>query len=357
MKKIRVAIDCRMIECSGIGVYLRNILKYMLSDISIDYLLLGKESDLSVYENYSNCEIAIVNILPFSLKELVMFPVQKVNRCDCFYTPNYNVPLGIKIPIISTIHDVVFLDIPHLTSPIGRFMRYVYLKQAIIRSQSLFTVSRFSKDRILHYFPNIRHLKITYNGVADTIMPISEKASPQYPFPYFLYVGNIKPHKGLKCLLEAYSHLKENGEKRKLVIVGKSENFKTADQYIQRLLKAGTLNNDVIFTGRIDDKKLVNIISFASLLIQPSIYEGFGIPPLESVYLGTPVLISDIPVFREIYKGFPVEFFLCNNVYDLYHKMQNHDCQRVKLSCAQKNKYTYKKTASIVMNDIKQIVQ
>lgn len=357
MRKIRVAIDCRMIGCSGIGVYLRNILKYLLSDSSIDYLLLGKENDLSVYKNYSNCEIAIVNIPPFSLKELFFFPVREINRCDCFYTPNYNIPLGIRVPVISTIHDVVFLDIPHLTSPIGRFMRYVYLKQAIIRSQLLFTVSQFSKDRILYYFPNICHLKITYNGVADTILPVDENTSPQYPFSYFLYVGNIKPHKGLKCLLEAYSLLKENGEKRKLVIVGKSENFKTSDKYIQRLLKSKTLNDDVIFTGHINDEKLVNIISFASLLIQPSIYEGFGIPPLESVYLGTPALISDIPVFREIYRDFPVEFFLCNNISDLYRKMQNHDCQRVKLSYTQKNKYTYKKTASIIINEIEQIVK
>lgn len=354
---MRVAIDCRMIEYSGIGVYFKNILEYILLDTSIDFLLLGHEDTLMKFKNRENCRIISVDIRPFSVKELVWFPVKEINRCDCFYTPNYNIPLRIKVPILSTIHDVVFLDVPHLASPIGRFIRYVYLKQAVLRSSLLFTVSRFSKNRILHHFPGSPSIKITYNGIAEKLLVMREETIQKYDFPYFLYVGNVKSHKGLRTLLEAYNLLERHGEKRKLVIVGKYENFKTSDSYVRNLLRKGTLNENIIFTGYVDDRDLVNIMSFASLLIQPSIYEGFGLPPLESLFLGTPVLLSDIPVFREIYNDFPVEYFSCNNIPDLCKKMQKNNYQRVNLSSSLKDKYTYKKSAEVIFNSINRIIQ
>lgn len=354
---MKIAIDCRMINSSGIGVYFKNILEHMLLNTSVNFLLLGKKDELVNFQRRENCRIMPVDILPFSIKELIQFPIKEINECDCFYSPNYNIPLGIKVPIACTIHDVVFLDIPHLTSPIGRRIRYIYLKQAILRSNLLFTVSQFSRDRILHYFPGAPSIKITYNGIANKLLVIKEDIKRKYDFSYFLYVGNVKLHKGLRTLLEAYSLLEQYGEKRKLVIVGKYENFKTSDNYVRNLLKKGTLNKNVIFTGYVDDNDLVNIMLFASLLIQPSIYEGFGIPPLESLFLGTPVLLSDIPVFREIYSDFPVEYFSCNDASVLCSKMKKHNDQRITLSSSLKEKYTYKKSAEVILNSINRIIQ
>ena len=93
-------------------------------------------------------------------------------------------------------------------------------------------------------------------------------------------------------------------------------------------------------------------IKNAALLVQPSLYEGFGIPPLEAMSLGTPVLVSDIPVFKEIYADFPVTFFEAGNATDLSKRLiklfENGIPQRVNLSDSQKTKYTYEKTANIV---------
>lgn len=339
-----------MINCSGIGIYLKNILTYLIEDISIEYILIGKRCQLIEFSNHSNCKIVDINIPIFTVKELFQFPTAVVNSCDCFYTPNYNVPLGIRVPIISTIHDVLFLDIPNLTSRLGYVIRYLYLKQAIKRSKRIITVSQFSKHRIDHYFANQNRIVVAYNGIAQHVESYKLKKTPVFDFDYLLYVGNIKPHKGLKTLLRAYESVRQCGDNRKLLIVGEKNNFKTSDLSLK--IKAEFVD-DIIFTGRIEDEDLLNVMYHASLLVQPSIYEGFGIPPLEALYLGTPVIISDIPVFKEIYSDYPVVFFKSEDCEDLATKILKTSTQRIYLQGSLKYKYSYKVSANIIIETIK----
>lgn len=99
---------------------------------------------------------------------------------------------------------------------------------------------------------------------------------------------------------------------------------------------------------------LISIIRNSEVLIQPSRYEGFGIPPLEAMYLGTPVIVSDIPVFKELYFGFPVKFFKDGDSDELCSIMlQNHD--RIKLNTCQRNKYSYAKVANVLNSIIKEL--
>ena len=352
---MRIAIDCRMIQASGIGVYLSNVLRYLLLDESVSYLLIGCQNEIEKYADIRKCNVIETDISPFSVKELLDFPVEEINRCDCFYSPNYNIPLGVKIPIVLTIHDVIFLDMPQLTSPIGYTVRYFYLKYAIQRSRLIFTVSHFSKERILHHFPRCPHIEIISNGLSSHFLRYfeCEVETPKYDFPYLLYVGNIKPHKGLQCLLEAYGKLEMEGEKRRLVIVGNKDKFKTADHYVRKQIEKGVLGKNIVFTGYVTDEELISIMRHADILVQPSLYEGFGIPPLESLYVGTPVLLSDIPVFKEIYKDFPVHYFSCNDASDLCEKIRNFDTSRVELSKALKEKYSYENSACHLLEIIK----
>lgn len=355
---MKVAVDCRMISDSGIGCYLSNILYYLVNNKSISFLLIGDPNKLKKYEKTDNCQILPVSIPIFSLKELFFFPVREINQCDIFYSPNYNIPLGIKIPILSTIHDVLFLDIPEISSRFKRVINYVYIKRVINSSRLVFTVSNFSKERIQYHFPNALHLAVTYNGVSDSLLQYNYIDGDRYfSFPYFLYVGNIKPHKGLKCLLDAYSVIeKKSNYKRKLVIVGKKENFKTPDNYIQEFIRKEDIDN-IVFTGYVSDEVLRRIMAEADLLIQPSIYEGFGIPPLEAMILGTPALISDIPVFKEIYSDFPVDYFRCNDVVDLIQKIESCSYKRICLNSELVEKYSYKKSSRIILNIIQSIVE
>ena len=349
-KILRIAVDCRMIADSGIGCYLKSILNYFVQYNEISFLLIGDKVKLQAYAVNGNCEFLETRVPIFSIQEAFHFPVEEINKCDCFYSPNYNIPLGIKIPIFSTIHDVVFLDVP-IVSHIKRWGYYLYLQQAISRSRLIFTVSDFSKKRILHHFLRVPEIIVTHNGVAEHILNVN-KMAPYFDFPYFLYVGNIKPHKGLKILLEAYQSIESRVGDKKLVIVGNMDNFKTGDTYIQSLIEKGVLGKNIIFTGRVSDEELIRIMRYALLLVQPSVYEGFGIPPLESMHLGTPVLLSDISVFKEIYKDFPVQYFRCGDVDDLTVKLQNQSFGRITLSEDLKDRYSYRRSAEIILYNI-----
>lgn len=318
MKKI--AIDCRMINNSGIGTYLREILPYLL-ETQNKFLLIGNKEKLKEFLEYENIEILECNIKIFSLQELFLFPVKKINQCDLYYSPNFNIALGIKVPIYSTIHDVIFLDMPELTSKLGGILRKIYYKLAYKKAKKIFTVSNFSKKRIEEHLGKEKKIIVTYNGVSKYIL---EKHNEEYiKKDYIIYVGNIKKHKGLKILLEAFKLIKETDKALKLVIVGNQNNFRTKDKEVIELLENRNLHGDIIFTGYVDNKELKKLIAEAKILVQPSLYEGFGIPPLEALVLGTNILISDIEVFKELYSDIGDIFFKINSKDELSNKILN----------------------------------
>ncbi len=343
---------------SGIGSYLKGILPHLLQmGRGIDgFLLIGNREELADYQ-MTGVRILDNRTAPFSIKESLGFDTSEINRCDCYYSPNYNVPFGIKVPIISTVHDVLFLDRRSIQSRLGYFIRKAFLKQVIYRSHGIFTVSQFSASRIRHFFGQKKEIIVTYNGVRELFKTTAEEyVRPMCP--YYIYVGNIKPHKGLKTLLEAHDLLRNNGDRRQLIIVGENRNFKTGDAHIQLQIDAGVRRGDIVFTGRINDDALVKLIAQADFLVQPSDYEGFGIPPLEGMWLHTPVILSDIEVFKELYADYPVFFFRNNDAEDLYRVMgEVNPVQRVFLTSEQKNRYDYAKSAKIIYEYIHKVCQ
>lgn len=345
MKKI--AIDCRMINNSGIGTYLREILPYLLETRN-QFLLIGNREKLKEFLEYKNAELLECDIKIFSFKELFCFPVKIINQCDIYYSPNFNIALGIKIPVYLTIHDVIFLDTPELTSKLGYIVRKFYYKLAYKKAKKIFTVSNFSKKRIEENLGKEKKIVVTYNGVSKYIL---WKNDEEYiKKDYIIFVGNIKKHKGLKILLEAFKLAKEEDKNLKLVIVGNQNNFRTKDKEIIELLEDKELNKDIIFTGYVNNKELKRLIAEARILVQPSLYEGFGIPPLEALALGTNVIVSDIEVFREVYRGNEVEFFEVNNISELYVKIL-----KLLAKCSRENteiRYSYFKVSKIIMEKL-----
>lgn len=301
---MKIAIDCRMIGMSGVGVFLKSFLDYALIHYPNFNFLLLATSDIEPYSDLENVTIQIVEISPFSIKEHFSFPVKAINDCDIYFNPNYNIPSGIKIPICSTIHDLLFWDVKEVSSFIGRWIRILAVRRAYHLSDLLFTVSKFSLLRINKHL-GYKKTVITYNALRPVIKYTQISVSDR---KYIVFVGNVKPHKGLKNLLIAYNEFglqKDYG----LMIVGNYQNFKTAYPEILEYEKL----NGISFTGKVSDAKLLDLIGNAAMLVQPSIYEGFGIPPMEALFLGIPVVLSDIPVFKEIYSDFPVTFFECGN--------------------------------------------
>lgn len=317
---MKTAIDCRMLGSSGIGTYIAELLPFFLKNS--ECLLIGRSEDIEQYRDNINAQLCPCSVPVFSLKELFAFPrsiVKQINNCDIYYTPYCNIPSGIRIPVYSTIHDIVFLDIPGLASKAGVLVRKLFYKRAIHKSKVIFTVSKFSAERIKKLLKCRKPVVVTYSAVPSWLLSPSKKATKT---DTILFVGNIKKHKGLHVLLPAFLEARKRGLTQQLLIVGNAENFRTGDETIKHEIDFMP-EDSVKFTGRISDEELKTLYKEAKLLIQPSLYEGFGLPPLEAMTLGTNALISDIPVFKEIYDQFPVMFFKDGDFMDLALKMMN----------------------------------
>jgi glycosyltransferase involved in cell wall biosynthesis len=353
---MNITMDCRFLDASGIGVYLRECLPYFL-DSSHTFVLLGDVEKLCpLAKDHRNIELIACTVKSFSISELFIFPQRLkkiINRSDLYYSPYFNVPGGIRVPIYTTIHDIIFPDMPELTSKIGLAARMWFYRRAFRLSKKLFTVSNFSKSRIEHFFGTTKPIIVTHSAIQPYLL--NRDTTTITKRDMILFIGNIKKHKGLWCLLEAFFFAREEGLRYKLVIVGDKDNFRSADT--KSLRKLDHIDPSIIeFTGHISNEKLKTLLAESALLVQPSLYEGFGLPPLEAMTTGTQALISDIPVFKEIYAGFPVTFFRAGDSMDLKEKLlallYHKPTKTIILSKQLATTYTFQKTASIILQNL-----
>ena len=353
---MRITIDCRLIDASGVGVYLQGCLPYFLNSPHTFVLLGDTEKLRELVQDYQNYEIIPCTAKPFSISELLAFPkhIKKIiNHTDLYYAPYFNIPGGITVPVCTTIHDIIFPDMPELTSKIGLAARMWFFRQAFQGSKKIFTVSNFSKSRIEYFLGNTKPVIVTYSAIQTYLL--HRDTSNIQKKETLLFIGNIKKHKGLWRLLDAFFLARNEGLRHKLVIVGDKDNFRSADT--ESLRKLDHIDPSIVeFTGHIANEKLKILLAEAALLVQPSLYEGFGLPPLEAMIAGTKALVSDIPVFKEIYEGFPVTFFRAGDSLDLKEKLiallYNKPTETVTLSEQLAGMYTFQKTASIILAHI-----
>ena len=356
---MRIAIDCRMIGSGGIGSFISELIPYFLEENQC--LLIGTHEQCSPFISLPNVEFCYCDIKPFSLKETFFFPAEvldRINSYDFFFSPYCNIPNGISIPIFSTIHDVVFLDVKELTSFAGRFARKMFYKRAVNFSDAIFTVSEFSKERIIKHLNCKKRIEIVYNAAPSYLKEPFDGNKPQKT-DQIIFVGNIKKHKGLKILLDAFelAQKKNSSFHSKLVIVGNADNFRTGDsETIERLQSLSNSGINIEFTGKVSNEQLKIIYAKSKFLVQPSLYEGFGMPPLEAMTVGTQALISDIPVFKEIYASLPVTFFKAGDSADLSDKlilMNQKSNQEIDISSVSQI-YSYKRSAKIICDTMKE---
>lgn len=196
-------------------------------------------------------------------------------------------PIIIKSKI-STIHDLAFLENPSWYSFSYRFF-YRFVTPFVINScRHILTVSNFSKSEIVRYY-NIKlsDVSVIYNACCESWN--SAFFDKNLDKPYFLCVASIEPRKNFPQLIEVFRDLKDLN----LLIVGSYSKVFSRNNL-------GTIPSNVFFLGRVDDAKLAQLYKNAKAFIYPSLYEGFGLPPIEAMHFGCPVLLSDIPVFREV---------------------------------------------------------
>lgn len=250
---------------------------------------------------------------------------------------------------IVTIHDIINLkyDVNWKYKKYYKTIWPIMLKN----SKHIITVSEFSKKEISEYFNiNPNKISVIYNGVNETFKP---KKTEQHE-KYILALSSIAKHKNFERLIQAFLKIDTD---IKLYIVG-GTNQKIFGKNSVKILKKIQESKNIVFLGRISDEKLVELYSNALFFVYPSLYEGFGIPPLEAQACGCPVLLSDISVFKEVY-GNSVHYcnpldvndikkqieYLLNNE-KLLDELKNKSLENAK-------KYTWEKSAEKFLNMLK----
>jgi glycosyltransferase involved in cell wall biosynthesis len=213
-------------------------------------------------------------------------------RPKLFFSPGYNSPLGWPKPFIFTLHDLNHLCVREGSNALKRAYYQQVIRPACRRAAFVLTVSEYSKREIIAWSgADKQRIVNVANGVGDPFKANGPKYEPGYP--YLLYVGSHKPHKNLHRLLEAYSASGISSDVR-FVMTGKPSSALNAE--IQSL----DLETKVYFVGTMENELLAKLYRGALGFIFPSLYEGFGLPPLEAMACGVPVLTSNVCSLPEV---------------------------------------------------------
>lgn len=320
----KITIDARMIESSGIGTVTQHVLQYVIAQSPDTFFyLLGSTAILQKYPFFSlpNVQCISCDIPIYSAKEQLVLLRKIPSDTNLLWIPHYNIPLLYTGKMLVTVHDIFHLAMPQFVKRIDKKIYARTVFNAVARkAEAVVADSYFTKKELIKYTNIIpEKVKVIYCGVDEYWKtPLYNTKSIQQT-PYILYVGNVKPHKNLPMLIKAFVKLYHDIPHR-LVIVGKKEGFITVDKLVFNLAKQYA--DHIQFTGYISNEQLKNYYHYADLLVFPTLYEGFGLPPLEAMAAGCPrILCSDIPVLKEVY-GDSVQYFDHSSEKDLANKIR-----------------------------------
>jgi glycosyltransferase involved in cell wall biosynthesis len=308
---LRIAIDARKLRDYGIGTYVRNLLRHLSRiDTTTEYVMLCHGQDCGMADELGDNFRAVLENAPgYSVQEQFRIPLAlRREGIDLFHAPHYVLPPLTPCKSIVTIHDCIHLRFPqYLPNKLGYAYARASLWTAAHRSNRVLTVSEASKRDILRYFhipPD--KIDVIYNGIderfgepppPDEIARVRERY--QLDGPFVLYAGNIKPHKNLERVIEAFHLLRRGGgmDQVKLLIIG-DQVSKYAT--LRRAVHKYKLHKHVRFFGFVADQTLAVLYRLAGVFVFPSLYEGFGLPPLEAMACGTPVVTSNVSSLPEV---------------------------------------------------------
>lgn len=301
---MKLYIDGLFYKGSGIGRYYESLTKeFAKRGIKIytcvpNTLRDDFEKDFS---DIPNIEPIFVDFGKFSLKGF--FTQSKIlkqlkKEVDVFFYPHINLPYYIPKNTIVTIHDLIpliqFWDMNKLKRKIFIF----YLKRALKHSTKIITISNTVANELRKNFKGMdKKIEIIYEFVDDKFVKQNQTYDRIVDKPYLLFVGNRKRHKNLSLLVKAFAIIKEKTP-HYLVIVGSKDREKDE---VDILVEELNIQERVIQLIKPSDEVIISLYKFADLFVFPSLFEGFGLPPLEAVSLGCPVILSDIPILREIF--------------------------------------------------------
>ncbi|MCE9597733.1 MAG: glycosyltransferase family 4 protein [Spirochaetia bacterium] len=293
--------DARLIENSGIGTTIRGQLRELIAR-KFDVRVIGNPDTIrKVLPEYSG-EIVPFTAPLYSIKEQFRFPSPGSHR---LHIPHYNIPLRFASRLSVTVHDLIHLQSDEFKSPIYRTYARVLLGTIARRAPCIFTVSETTRGHFLEMFPEARPRTFTtLNGIEHNIFRPAKDSSVQafrkrygVPGDFLLAVGIAKRHKNLDLLLRVLTGLWRTDFPFPLVLAGTSGKI---PDYARTLFQENAVRKNVILLPHIPESDLPTLYSAASALVIPSKLEGFGLPALEAMACGTPVLASTAGSLKEV---------------------------------------------------------
>ena len=307
---MRVAIDARKLHDFGIGTYVRNLLRYLARiESETEYVLLCHQADMGIARSLGPNFRAVLEPSPnYSVREQVHVPwVLMREKPDVYHAPHYVLPVAVPCRSVVTIHDCIHLRFPqYLPSRAAYAYARASMWAAARRADNILTVSEASKRDILEFFnvspnkivvvPNAIDERFWTVPAEEDVARVRERYQLQHGF--VLYAGNIKPHKNLVRLIEAFDRVRQGGfEELKLLIIGDEISKLPA---LRLAVHRHKQHKQVRFLGYLPDDTLAILYRLASAFVFPSLYEGFGLPPLEAMASGAPVVTSNVSSLPEV---------------------------------------------------------
>ncbi len=306
---MRIGIDARMIDNTGIGRYLRNLLVHLARiDTRNSYVVFINAGNSRVVKQDNVQFVPLKLSVPlYSLREQWWLPLEiRKARLDVVHYPNFDIPLLPLYPGIVTIHDLIYYLYPdQCPSRLAHFYARFMLRQATRKARVLITDSEYSKqDLMTHFQVPAEKIEVIFPAAEHQYCPpesskLSTEIASRYRLtrPYVLYVGKHHPYKNVKTLVHAFNVHHEVYAGHQLVIAGKKDSRREALYREACSLQAGDL---IVFTDFVSEDDLFELYRHARVFVFPSLYEGFGLPPLEAMACGVPVITSNAASLPEV---------------------------------------------------------
>ncbi len=312
IKLPRICIDARMMGAGatrGIGRYIEVMVEALAREpvlpfeITLVVLPTTPVSELA-QERFA---LAVVEIPWYSWAEQRLLPkVLESLQPDLVHWPHLNVPWQYRGAFVVTVHDLILWDRPDTRAsghhPLVFWIKYWLFRQiarsAIARAQGILTVSQYVRHRVSETFGvPFGRIEVLYPPLAPQIVAAQGQASRASQNPYVLYVGSLYPHKNIATLFEAFAIARHTIPELALVIVGARDRFR--DHY-EAQVRERSWADRVRWIEAVSDEELIGWYAGATCYVQPSLEEGFGLPPLEASVIGTPVIAARAASLPEI---------------------------------------------------------
>ncbi len=310
---MKIVIDGRMYGESGIGRYIRNLLHHLqIIDTKNDYSILLTKKNYNEISLRKNFKKILADFGWYSITEQIkLLGLLRSLKADLVHFPHFNTPFFYKGKYIVTIHDLIHQHFSMkrvtthdpITYKIKQTGYKMIFKNAISSSINILVPSKFVKDLLIDEWQvDSKKITVTQEAVDDKITKLNQESRiknqavlKKYKInpPYIFYVGNAHPHKNIEGLIKAFLMLKKNYKYLQLVLSGH-------DHYFWQQIKKDHQYKDIIYTGWVSDGQLVALYKNAKCFVLPSFEEGFGLPILEAMACGCPVVSSNAGALTEV---------------------------------------------------------